>query len=151
PIVSSVVIRATDPIASVSGDTGTFTVSRASGTNSSLDVYYRIDGTASNGVDYALISNSVTLPAGARSNSITITPINHGQTDVQTVLLRLLPPPMGTPAGYRIADPSNAVVYIKGNGITNLPPLVRITSPAGGSVFTAPLDLPILARAQDLD
>src|SRR5262245_27696349 len=63
PIVT---IRATDPLASESGDTGTFTLFRDGSTNSTLNVYYLIGGTASNGVDYATISPWTTIPAGLR-------------------------------------------------------------------------------------
>src|SRR5437870_11701178 len=74
-----VTIRATDPFATYSGDTGTFTVFRDGPTNASLLIYYRIDGTASNGVDYATIPNTLNIPAGLRTNTILITPINNGQ------------------------------------------------------------------------
>src|SRR5436309_4523173 len=86
-----VTIRATDPLASWSGDTGTFTLFRAGPTNATLNVYYRIEGTASNGVDYKAIGNWVIIPAGERTNSIIISPINNGQTNIETVVLQLAP------------------------------------------------------------
>src|SRR5438132_587071 len=61
-----VTIKATDAFATYSGDTGTFTLFRDGPTNDSLFVYYRIGGTASNGVDYASIPNTATIPAGVR-------------------------------------------------------------------------------------
>src|SRR6266581_78506 len=64
-----VTIKATDAFASYSGDTGTFTVFRDGPTNAGLNVFYRIDGTASNGVDYATIPNWIAIPAGVRTNS----------------------------------------------------------------------------------
>src|SRR5947209_1208935 len=54
-----VTIVATDPLASESGDTGTFTVHRAGNTNSALNVFYLIGGTASNGIDYTALPNTV--------------------------------------------------------------------------------------------
>src|SRR5690349_3084073 len=63
-----VTIRATDPLASYSGDTGTFIVFRDGPTNADLNVFYLIGGSASNGVDYAAIGNYVMVPAGARTN-----------------------------------------------------------------------------------
>jgi hypothetical protein len=150
-IVPVVSIQATDPIASVAGDTGTFTVFRAGDTNATLNVYCRIGGTASNGVDYVQISNFISIPAGARTNSVTIAPINHGQTNTETVVLQLAPSPLMTPINYIIGYPTSAVVYIEGNGVTNLPPLVNITTPADGSVFYTPVSIPIVAVASDLD
>src|ERR1041385_2796312 len=70
-----VAIRATDPLASWSGDTGTFTVFRDGPTNMDLNVYYAIGGSASNGVDYTEISHWVSIPAGTRTGTITIAPI----------------------------------------------------------------------------
>ena len=148
PVVTLV---ATDPVASVSGDTGTFTLFRDGDTNSTLNVYCRIGGTASNGVDYALISNWAVIPAGARSNSITITPVNNGQTNTQTVVVQLASSPLMMPVNYVIGYPSNAVVYIEGTGVKNIPPSVKIVAPTNGAAFTAPANIPIVADARDSD
>jgi hypothetical protein len=147
-----VTIRATDNIATYSGNTGTFTVFRDGSTNSTLNLFYRIDGTASNGVDYATIPNTITIPAGVRTNSILISPINNGQTDNKTVVLTLSQPP-GLPAvNYQIGNPSNAVVIIATNGpSSNIPPVVRISMPTNGSVFLTPVDIHICADAGDID
>src|SRR5436190_20878541 len=51
-VIPVVTIRATDPLASWTGDTATFSVFRDGSTNAALNVYYLIGGTASNGVDY---------------------------------------------------------------------------------------------------
>ncbi|MDE3066982.1 MAG: hypothetical protein KGJ60_05450 [Verrucomicrobiota bacterium] len=147
-----VTIWATDPIASVSGDTGTFTVYRYGDTNLTLNVYYQVGGTASNGVDYAPISNWVTIPAGARINTITITPINLGQSNIQTVVLQLAPSPMANPVNfYSIGWPSNATVYIEGNGVTNIPPDVNIVHPTNGETFFGPTNIFLSASAFDPD
>src|SRR5438445_9359774 len=103
--VPVVTIRATDPFASWSGDTGTFTVFRDGPTNADLNVFYRIGGTASNGVDYATIGNYVMIPAGIRTNSVVIKPINNGQTIGETVELHLSPPPTLPPVNYQIGYP----------------------------------------------
>src|SRR5579859_7802215 len=101
-----VTLRATDPLASWSGDTGTFTVFRDGPTNAGLNVYYAIGGSASNGVDYTEISHWVSIPAGVRSNTITISPINNGQTNIETVVLKLVPSPMLPPVNYAIGFPA---------------------------------------------
>lgn len=72
----SVSIVATDPNASEQGpDPGTFTMARAGVTNGPLTAFYTISGTASNGVDYATLTGSVTIPAGAFTAAISISPL----------------------------------------------------------------------------
>src|ERR1700722_13504368 len=74
--VPVVTIVATDPIASVGGDPGAFTVYRTGGNiSNSIVAFYAISGTASNGVDYAAIPNTVTIPAGSNSAQIAVQPI----------------------------------------------------------------------------
>ena len=150
--VPTVYIYATTPIVKVSGGAGQFAVVRQGTTNLALNLYYTIAGTAANGTDYERLSNWVTIPAGAVTNAITITPINHGQTNIGTVLLQLAPSPLATPGNnYIIGSPPSATVYIEGNGVTNLPPLVSISSPTNGETLVAPANLFILAPAGDLD
>jgi hypothetical protein len=145
-----VTIRATDPLATWSGDPGTFTLFRQGPTNAALNVYCRVGGTASNGVDYATISSFNLIPAGARTSTITVSPINNGQTDVRTVDLTLAPSPMLPPVNYQIGSPSNATVYIRPAG-TNIPPWVRLVEPANGSTFLVGANIRLLAYAGDPD
>ena len=151
--VPIVTIRATDPLATWSGDPGTFTLSRQGPTNAALNVYCRIGGTASNGVDYAAISSFTLIPAGARTSTLTISPSDNGQTDTRTVELGLRPSPTmqpGNPVNYIIGTPSNAVVYIRPTG-SNVPPWVELAEPPDGSIFPAPADIRLLAYAGDVD
>lgn len=165
PPPAVVTIRATDPLAAEPGvltviDPGVFTISRASGTNIDLPVFYTIGGTASNGVDYVAISNRVVIPKGAWSADITILPLRDNLAEgIETVELRLVlpaicaatiwPPP---PECYAIGQPGDAVVFITDQpGLTNLPPDVTIVTPTNGASFPAPLDLPIGAVASDRD
>jgi hypothetical protein len=150
-----VAIQATVPVAfiyppepggptpfSPSGGLGVFTVFRHGNTNLTLNVYYQIAGTASNGVDFAQIPNWVTIPAGATSNSISILPLaNSPASDVtKTVVLQLAPAPTLNPVNFEIGVPSNAVVYIE----TTNPPLLPdfgIESPNDGTVFYTPTNI----------
>ena len=150
--VPVVTVRATDPFASESGDTGTFTLFREGSTNETLNVYCLYGGTASNGVDYATLPNFITIPAGARTTPVVVKPIDDALVEgTETVELRLSPSPMANPVNYIIGNPSNAVVYIADNDRTNIPPLVRIISPANETIFRAPVDVPIFAFARDPD
>jgi hypothetical protein len=140
-----VTVRATDPFASESGDTGTFTLFREGPTNQTLNVYCIYRGTASNGVDYVTLPNFVMIPAGARTTDVVVKPINDNLNDgTETVELRLVPSPMLPPVNYMIGNPSNAVVYITE---TNSAPFVRITTPIDGAIFPAPANIPICADA----
>lgn len=147
-----VTIKATQPIASGPGQPGIFTVFRQGNTNEILNAYYNIGGTASNGVDYQAISQWVNIPAGIISNTITITPINNASaTTVKTVSLQLAPSPALNPVNFEIGVPSNAVVYITGPNATNIPPDVKIISPDDGSVYYAPTNILLMAKATDPD
>lgn len=148
PVVS---ILATDPLGTWSGDTGTFTLFRVGDPSQTLNVYCRILGTATNGVDYQAISSFVQIPGGSYSNSVVITPINKGQPEIKTVTLVLAASPMMPPVNYIIGYPSNATVFIKPATTTNIPPLVKISTPASGSTFYTPANIPICANAYDLD
>src|SRR6185436_16793228 len=65
-----VTVRATDPIAAEPDptsdhlDTATFTIHRTGLRDFPLTVYYRLGGTASNGVDYRELPYSATIPRG---------------------------------------------------------------------------------------
>jgi hypothetical protein len=144
-------VVATTPVANSTGNPGVFTVYRYGNSTPALNVYYHIGGTASNGVDYQSISNFVSLPSGVMSSTIVINPINLGQTNVNTVVLDLCQSPSMAPVNYGIGLPSHAVVFITPAGVTDLPPVVRITSPPNCAVFRAPVNIPIFAFAADPD
>ncbi len=151
--VPVVTVWATQPVANAA-QPGVFTVVRVAGsTNAALNVWYDINGTASNGVDYAAIPpHLVEIPAGAISNTVVITPsTNVPAGAVETVVLTLTNSPMMTPVNYQIGSPSSATVYIEGNGITNLPPIVEIISPTNGEQFIATQTILIEALPWDVD
>src|SRR5256885_736477 len=150
-VIPVVTIRATDPFATWSGEPGLFSVFRDGPTNETLNVFYRIGGTASNGVDYAMIGNWVTITAGTRSNSISIKPIQNGQTNIGNVELQLTPSPLAIPQNYDIGSPSAATVYITPFDLTNIPPHVRIFTPTNGQVFAVSHNVPLGAFGTDPD
>lgn len=152
----AVTIKATDPVALESGKPATFTVFRAGPTNASLLVYYNIGGTASNGVDYKLISHYVTVPAGDISATITIQPIPDTNVDTEegtlSVVLQLAPSPALYPVNFTIGSPDTATAYIfdDDNG-SNLPPVVSIIAPPGGATFYNPPNISLIATSFDPD
>ena len=109
-------IMATDAVAREgTTNTATFRIRRTGPTNDALTVYYSIRGTASNGVDYVAIPNSLTIPAGRRGARIVITPIDDNLPErIETVRLRLTPPPF-VPPSYEIGRPDHAGAVILDN------------------------------------
>jgi hypothetical protein len=96
-------------------NTATFVVRRTGPTNLDLTVGYNIGGTASNGVDYLTIPDSVTIPAGERSAKITIVPIDDNIPEpIETVILRLLQP-TNNPVPYLVGWPGKAEAIIIDN------------------------------------
>jgi hypothetical protein len=103
-------VDASDFIAAEPGtDTGEFTFTRFGTTNTDLLVSFSISGTASNGVDYVAISNSIVIPASSLTATLPIIPIDDMLVEgPETVTLTLLSDP-----GYFLDTPSNATVTIK--------------------------------------
>ncbi len=152
--IPMVTIRATDAVAGWGGNPGLFTILRSGDLQPSLNVYYQISGTASNGGDYHQIGSFAYIPSGVMSADILIQPINHGQTADNTVELTLTPSPlMGplSPINFIIGYPSNATVLITSHPPTNIPPLVTLVFPTNGAHYFTPLNLPLVACAYDPD
>jgi hypothetical protein len=55
---------------------GVFTFTRTGSTASPLTVYYNVTGLAAQGVDIANLPGSVTIPAGASTANVNVTPIS---------------------------------------------------------------------------
>ncbi len=76
------------------GTAGEFTISRTGSTAAELTVLFMTGGSALAGNDYAPIGSSLTIPAGATSAALTITPSeNRHREGAETVVVRLLPSP----------------------------------------------------------
>src|SRR5260370_33475843 len=93
-----VVVVAPDPIAMEGTSSGAFTLIRYGPTDADLAVDVQLSGTASNGVDYASISNVITIPKGALATDVKVDPIidkvNRGNKTVNLTI--------HTNADYRI-------------------------------------------------
>ncbi len=107
-------ISATDPTATEAGPTtGIYTVSRTGSTASGLAVSFTRGGSATYGTDYSLSSaTSVTIPAGASSATITLTPINDTVAETYESAIVTLT----APAGYTVS-PWSATVSIEDNDV----------------------------------
>ena len=132
-------IAATDPNASEIGpDQGVFTVTRTGGNPSSaLTVFFAVSGTATNGVDYASLGTSVTIPANEVSATVTVTPIFDGVPEGdESVILTVSPN-----ASYTIGASNAATVTI------HEVPIVTVTA-TDSLASEAPLDLGVFRFAR---
>jgi hypothetical protein len=107
-----VTVVASDASAAEAGSaTGTFTITRTGDLTGALTVNYTVGGTATSGTDYAALSGSVVISAGAATATVVVTP-NDDLVDEanETVILTLA---AGT--GYSVGTPSAATVTITDN------------------------------------
>jgi len=83
---------AIDPNAAESASRpATYEITRTGPTTNALVVNYRTSGTAVNGVDYQPLGGSITIPAGADSVTLEITPITDNENEgEESVIVELL-------------------------------------------------------------
>jgi hypothetical protein len=89
-----------------------FTVRRFGDASAGLTVNYDISGTASNGVDYATLTNYVTIPAGEAYGLIPIVPIDNNRTNSFKTVILTLTPDSNTPPDYYVGIPRSAAALI---------------------------------------
>jgi len=162
PIVTVV---ARDPIAA-EGDsatdeinTATFVVHRTGDTDFPMDVFFRFDGSAMNGVDFRETPNKVTIAVGERTASVTIAPIDDAEVEGREnvilqveppVCVEIVPPPADC---YVVGRSGRAEAHIRDNDEPNVnhPPSVQIVRPLDHSAHAAGGDIMIVAQSRDLD
>jgi len=118
PATSVVTVAATDASASEVGpNTGTFTVTRTGGDQSSvLTVYYSLSGTAGNGSDYQTLPGWVQIPAYAPTANVTVTPLWDGTVEgTEAVVLTVQ-----ANASYEMGSPSSATVNIQDASVVTI-------------------------------
>jgi hypothetical protein len=107
----TVTVAATTANASESYVNGSFTISRSGETTGPLTVHFTISGTATPGADYQLLPASVTIPAGAASAVISVSPVDDAVVEsTETVALSLT-----SAANYQMGSPASASVNIADN------------------------------------
>ena len=147
------------PLVDAMPNTARLRVTRSGPTNVALTVLLRISGTAENGIDYAKLPDTITIPAGALSADIIIEAIDDDLAEgtesveigvVAPVCVAIYPPP---PDCYLVGSSGRAVAFILDNDgpIENLRPSVTITRLPNGAVFRSPADIHIEAVATDRD
>ena len=131
PMPNVVSIVAIDPFAregtSSAGlvDTATFVVTRTGNTNSPLLVRYALSGTASNSIDYEMLSGSLTIPAGERRARLLVKPLDDRRSEpVETVVATLVEDD-ALLADYEVGFPGRAAAIVVDNDRLR-PPCLRL-------------------------
>lgn len=148
----------TNPASDVPPNPAVFRVTRSGDRTKALTVYYKLSGTAVNGVDYAPLPGVVTIAEGAEAAEIVVEPIDDSlEEGTESVVASLVPlsgidPPAGTDA-YVVGDHARAEAHILDNDILppNALPLVKLVRPENGSIFSAPALVLVQAEAVDPD
>lgn len=136
-----VTIAANDSSASEAGpDAGQFTITRTGSTAAALSVGLARSGTAANTTDYASISTTQTIPIGASSVTVNVSPVNDSTNEGnETVILTV-----ATNAAYTVGTPSSATVTIADDDRSTI--TITATDPnaseVGGNTGTFTLSRP---------
>ncbi|HAV61336.1 MAG TPA: hypothetical protein DCY13_03120, partial [Verrucomicrobiales bacterium] len=150
-----VILLTTDPIATESGsEDGRFLVVRTGPVGNPLTVHYHLGGSAQNGVDYKELNRRVVIPAGMSFAPISIEALEDELVEGSERVIATLvnSPEAGAVPQYVVCWPHRGVVTILDNDRpANQPPSVAIVSPLDGAVIEGPTDIPLAARAWDLD
>ncbi len=106
PVIS---VSAPNPSASEQGPVnGTFRFTRTGDLTVALKVFYKIGGTAKNGVDYKRLSGAVVIPAGAAVSDVSVKPVDDKRREgTLTVIVNII-----DNQSYTAGSPSSATVAI---------------------------------------
>jgi hypothetical protein len=121
-----------------------FKITRTAGARDvAATVFYTVEGTARNGIDYSELSGRLTLPANENSVELVVKPIpDKAKEGEETVVVSLQPPACilifpPPPECYEIGARGVARAVIRDSSeAVDQPPLVTILRPRNGSVFT---------------
>ena len=104
-------VEAVDAVATESGDSGRFRVSRGGSLSSSVLVTFTVTGTATHASDYAHLARTITIPAGATSATVDLVPLEDDLREAtETVIVTLAPSAL-----YALDAPRTASVAIRDN------------------------------------
>jgi len=90
--------------------------------------------------------------AGIRANSITIKPIDNGQTNTERLCCNSRSPRrFPSQLQHRLSQQRDGYIQTTNRSTTKFPSVVRILTPTNGSIFSTPADILICADARDPD
>ena len=131
PTVSLTVMQPT--VTEGQGGAATLVVRRTGGAATSLRVFYRVSGSARNGVDYERVSGAVDILASSGETSIEIIPLDDTRREpTERVTVQLRPAPPGRPQ-YNIGARRSQTVQILDDDrpVVNPPPSPPSPIPGG--------------------
>lgn len=136
--LSTVSVRASVAVTDTAGGApGEFTFTRTGPTASSITLSYTISGTAVAGTDYQALPGTVTIPAGATSATVKLTPIAGAQnTNNKTATLAIVPQ-----NAYGVGSADKASVTIYYNPGTLYVATLRPSSPSSTAYGSATIRL----------
>ena len=109
-------VRVADGSGAEPSDVLSFTIARIGTTTASLTVQYALSGSATAGADYAALSGSVTIPAGASTATVVVTPLDDSAVEgTETVTLTLQ-----SSSTYVVGTPDSASVDLIDNDVPRL-------------------------------
>ena len=152
-----------DPTASeTSGDLsdpGEFVIERSGSVDEPLEVFFEWVSEVTILPDLVTLPQSVVIPAGERSASVIIQPVDDTEVEgAEEVTLRLVPPicieVFPAPSDcYLVGANNTGTVVIQDNDVLdeNQEPLVFLVNPLNGQTFRAGADISLAAHTWDLD
>jgi hypothetical protein len=126
----TVAVTAADAGASEAGpDSGQFVITRNGSTTSSLvvNLHFNNRSTAKNGIDFVTIPSSVTIPAGASSVTINVTPLQDAIVEISEIVVLTLV----SSANYNLGPTYDASMNLIDN---NQPSNLIATAISGGQI-----------------
>lgn len=129
----AVTIVVSDNTASEAGpDAGAFLVARTGPTTTPLTVFFSVAGTATEGIDYEDLGGRVTIPAGAASAPVAITPVDDTLIEgAENVILTLDPH-----AAYVVVVPGIAGLTIADDDLAQV--TIEASDPSAGEAGPDP-------------
>ncbi len=130
PVPSLPVVSVTSTVgaAAEGGASGTIRFTRSGATGAALAVNFTSGGSAVAGSDYMAFANSITIPAGAASATLTVSPIDDTAVESSEMVVITL----SAATNYSVGGPNSATVTISDNdvGLPDLVVLAVMATPA---------------------
>eukprot|EP00295_Goniomonas_pacifica_P008292 CAMPEP_0175820880 /NCGR_PEP_ID=MMETSP0107_2-20121207/8838_1 /TAXON_ID=195067 ORGANISM="Goniomonas pacifica, Strain CCMP1869" /NCGR_SAMPLE_ID=MMETSP0107_2 /ASSEMBLY_ACC=CAM_ASM_000203 /LENGTH=1487 /DNA_ID=CAMNT_0017133223 /DNA_START=27 /DNA_END=4490 /DNA_ORIENTATION=+ len=136
-----------DTIVVEEGQTATVNISRVNGTFGAVTVTVSTqDGTASAGVDYTALSQTVSFAAGEETKQVSITTTDTGIVDYT----RLLSVVLSAPSGTSKLDASRSLVAVSISD-NEVPPTVSVATQSGLTSFEEGSDVTVVVKRDSID
>jgi hypothetical protein len=111
--VPLVTVAATDPNAAEAGTKpGIFTLTRSGDPTVALTVTYSMGGSATNGIDYAALSGTLTFGVGQGSATVVVNPVDDNLVEGSESVVLTIIAPLASPITYTVGAQASATVTL---------------------------------------